>query len=159
MHKYVEIERDISLVLKGIIVQGVNCQGAMGSGVAGALRRKYPQIYTSYKTICDSTQVSSTLLGNIDVVSINDQLHVVNAFTQDRFGADGKRYADSGAIQTALNKVFEFAKKVDEDIYIPRIGAGLGGLNWDTDVAPIVNTIACKGDPDGIRLYVCNYTP
>ena len=40
---------DICSVNSGIIVHGCNAQGVMGSGVAKAIRLKYPQVFEDYK--------------------------------------------------------------------------------------------------------------
>lgn len=45
------IVMDITTATRGIVVHGVNCQGVMGSGVALAIRTKWPQIFESYKKI------------------------------------------------------------------------------------------------------------
>lgn len=40
------INKDITTLKKGILIQQVNCQNAMGSGVAKAIYQKLPQVKT-----------------------------------------------------------------------------------------------------------------
>ena len=35
------------------LAHGTNCHGVMGSGVAKAVRNKFPEAYTEYKTLCE----------------------------------------------------------------------------------------------------------
>ena len=44
------IEGDITLESSGLIIQGVNCQGAMGSGIALAIKNRWPEVYDAYKS-------------------------------------------------------------------------------------------------------------
>ena len=43
------IQKDITTERHGLIIHGVNCQGVMGSGVALAIRNKWPVVYDEYK--------------------------------------------------------------------------------------------------------------
>jgi O-acetyl-ADP-ribose deacetylase (regulator of RNase III) len=134
------INQDITKVPMGIIVHGVNCQGVMGSGVARAIRDKWPTVYDHYidKVTKDkdlTLERYGPLLGSIQLVTVErSNLYVINAFTQDKFGKDGKRFVSYDAVDSCFKKIFELCKDVDElkdlSVYIPQIGAGLGGGNW-----------------------------
>jgi hypothetical protein len=45
------------------------------------------------------------------------------------------------------------AKHYKKDIYIPKLGCGLGGLSWSDTVEPIVDAIGELASP--INIYVC----
>jgi len=64
-----------------IIVHQVNCQGVMGSGVAKAIRDKYPQAYQAYRSMQESYTVKSSLLGQAQIVSTNEHA-IINLFSQ-----------------------------------------------------------------------------
>lgn len=142
------VKKDLITVTHGVIGHGVNCQGVMGSGVAKALRDKWPTIFPPYKAHCleyKLTGRSNCLLGQVDFVHVGSDktpLFVANMFTQEYYGKDGKRYAEPGAIQAALGLVGAFGWKWLTPVYLPRIGCGLGGLSWDNDVLPIVEIVA-----------------
>ena len=51
---------------RNIIIQQVNCQGVMNSGIARQIRNKYPGVFDSYKKICDEYKHNtSELLGKV----------------------------------------------------------------------------------------------
>ena len=134
-------KRDITTVETGTIAHGVNCQGVMGSGVARALYDKWPEVKEDYLKFKDME------LGVVQTVQVEPSLYVVNCFTQEHYGRDGRRYASPEAISEALDRVCNFVRKspfLPEEIYLPRIGCGLGGLDWVRDVGPILQGLADK---------------
>lgn len=132
------IKQDITTATRGIIAHGVNCQGVMGSGVAGAIRRKWPAVFTEYKAYWDTILSPSEALGMVQVVEVDEGLFVANCFSQLDYGNDGKQYASLEALTTALEGVFDYAHVYKLPIYLPKIGCGLGGLDWETEVKPVI---------------------
>lgn len=94
------INGDVTAPIKGIIGHGVNCQGVMGSGVALAIRNKFPKAYAEYLALC-ARKEPEELLGTTQLVQITDDLYVANMFTQLNFGGDGKVYASLDAVRSA----------------------------------------------------------
>lgn len=132
------IEKDITTVETGIIVHQVNCQGVMGSGVAKALRDKWPQIYDSYKEVCKYGSGFSlrSLLGQIDVCKIKENLYVVNLFGQYEYRQNhqlSKRFTSYSAWEKALPKLRNY---IDDNglpgsVYFPYLaGCDRGGGDW-----------------------------
>ncbi len=148
-------KKDITTVESGIIIHGCNAQGKMASGVAKVLRDKYPQIYEPYKHHCDMhSSDRQSLLGDISLVRIDPTLYIANAITQLYYGKDGKKYASAQAIYDALSLTADFASIQGLFVYLPRIGAGLGGLDWDDEVVPIIMKVA--KDHTQIDIIVCD---
>jgi O-acetyl-ADP-ribose deacetylase (regulator of RNase III) len=120
----------------------------MGSGIAFAIRRKWPVVYDRY---CDFVQQMSSsdkfepnpagMLGLVQSIEISSGLHVCNCFTQENCGSDGSVYADVAAVSECLESVFSFAEYSNLPLFLPKIGCGLGGLNWETDVRPILDNL------------------
>lgn len=136
------IEKDIVTVGMGIVAHGVNCQGKMGSGVAKAIRDKWPEVYEAYRT----NPTGRAMLGTCHLVQIeeNDSLFVANLYTQVFYGYGGGRYADSEAVRRSLDQCAMYAEIYDLPIIMPKIGCGLGGLSWESDIKPIVESISEK---------------
>lgn len=106
------------------ICHQVNCQGVMGSGIARQIRERWPEVYEEYKNLCDIWYLDD-LLGGIQIAG-----HVVNMFSQDSFGYDGRRYTSYDAFVECLLK-FRNHIPVGSTIGFPKnIGCGLGGGNW-----------------------------
>lgn len=129
--------QDITTARQQVIVHQVNCQGRMGSGVAKAIREKFPNVYTEYKKYCENS--TNTLLGDCQIVEIDEphrtrtgKQYVANLFAQDRYGYDGKLYTSYDAFLSGLRKLKEFCIKNNiKSIAFPeKIGCGRGGADW-----------------------------
>ena len=128
------IPLNLTKVKKGIILHGVNCQGVMGGGIAYALVKTYPAIFTRYSQLCKDAKSPYDLLGEIDPVTITQDLTIVNCFTQNFFGT-AEPPASYGAVYECLFRVVDWAQghydtELDMPVYMPQIGCGLGGLDW-----------------------------
>ncbi len=129
-----------------VILQQVNCQGVMGSGVAKAIRDKYPQVYTQYSWMIENSdprQPSSQLLGNRQMIEVEKNKFVVNLFAQDFFGRDGRQYTNYEALRQSLMNLkygLDARGLTDENVHHPMIGAGLGGGDWEV-IQPIIENI------------------
>ena len=137
------IKRDITLVEQGVIAQGVNCQHAMGSGVALAIMRKWPVVREKYMENLSGHQMLGSMHGiNVGgAVAPSNSLWVANCYTQEFCGSDGQVYADVEAIESSLRSAYMLAKANDINLFLPQIGAGLGGLDWVNDVEPIIKQL------------------
>jgi len=145
-----EIKKDITTVTEGIVAHGCNCIGGFGAGVALAIRKKWPKVYDTFKTAGTGIQ----LLGQTQIVELTDMLYVANCFTQHCVGNDGGVYADTDAITNSLNETFYFAETSGLDLYMPKIGAGLGGLSYEDDVYPIF--VQLSEQYPSVNVFVCD---
>lgn len=153
MKKY-EIEYingDITEVYVGLTIHGVNCQRAFGSGVAGAIRHKFPDVYQAFM----ASPSGAEMLGMFVPVQPFGYplLTIGNCYTQEYFGSDGKVYASLTAIRESLTEAFLYATL--NSIYqvnMPKIGAGLGGLSW-VDVEAVISEVYSKFS-NNIRLKI-----
>lgn len=119
------------------IVHGCNAQGVMGSGVARIIREKYPKAYDRYRKQYE--QFNNLVLGHVIAVPCGDRIAdpenfkiIVNAITQEYFGADGKRYVSYDAVAESFEKINRFSEVYGiTEVALPQIGAGLGGGDWN----------------------------
>lgn len=145
------------ITFDAMIVHGVNCKGVMGSGVAKALRDKYPEVFTSYRDyyesfIDDKLSDPRDLLGNVNYVQLDMDLTVANAFTQFDYGRDGRKYVSYDSVFDAFTDVNQSLHELwdigrGQDLYFPKIGAGLGGGNWNVIKTIIEETVDQKFNP------------
>ena len=124
------IEKDILTVERGIIVHQVNCQGVMGSGIAKAIRNKWPVVYEDYRIFCIDNGPPEKLLGQISFTAVNDAntLFVCNLFGQLRYGYDKAKYTVDEAFETGLK---ELAAYECEKFFPFKIGCERGGGDWN----------------------------
>lgn len=155
------ITKDVTTVERGVVAHGVNCQGKMGSGVAKAIRARWPIVFERYEPICNNIDRKSDLLGLAHIVNVGEcvnGLFVANCFTQFYYGNDGKRYADVQAVRESLESAIDFALGADLPLYMVKIGCKLGGLDWETEVKPVVETLYQNVVDRGrdLDIYICD---
>ena len=76
-------EGDITSLKRGLILHQVNCQGAMNSGVARAIRDKYDVVYDEYRKLWGPLQFRpEELLGQAQFVELSEELVIGNLFGQ-----------------------------------------------------------------------------
>lgn len=132
----------IVLALNGhfdVIIHGCNCFNNMGKGIAKTIKYIFPEAYEvdqntqkgEYSKLGDYTSAISR--------QTKDMLYVVNAYTQFNYSSrysDQAVMVDYAAIQKVMSKIKEdFSGK---RIGYPKIGAGLGGGDWDI-ISNIIN--------------------
>jgi O-acetyl-ADP-ribose deacetylase (regulator of RNase III) len=120
------------------ICHQVNCQGKMNSGVAKAIREKWPRVYENYRIKYEEgVWCKRSPLGDIQIVPLYDNYYetdkhqcVVNFFSQENYGYDGKRYTSYDAFWNCLN-LLKQTTPLEQTIAFPwRIGCVRGGANW-----------------------------
>lgn len=151
--------RDLTSVAKGVVAHGVNCLGVMGSGVALSVREVWPRVFDDYRKayelIVEKDLDPGLQLGEAQIICVDNgaPLYVCNVFTQVNFGSEKMQYAHSKAIFTGMLKVLAFAvSQGNLPVYIPKIGAGLGGLPWSESASQILAANCIHPD---IHIIVC----
>lgn len=109
---------------------GVNCAGAMGAGIAVEFKKRYPKMYKQYKALCKNGGLQPG-----DVFAWQGKgVTVFNLATQKHWNVN----ATLEAVESSVSKMLTLASQMGiEEIVLPRIGAGLGGLDW-IDVASLL---------------------
>ncbi len=122
---------DITEAEENIICHQVNCQGKMNSGVAKAIRKKWPVVYDKYITHCKILP-DEKLLGEIQIISLSYK-DIVNMFSQNLYGYDGKQYTSYDAFMRCLSQIkFNYDPQSEfTTIAFPyKIGCVRGGASW-----------------------------
>ena len=134
---------DLLTATHGIIVHGCNAQGVMNSGVAKAIRARYPGAFTAYRRAYDAAVAAGQrqlTVGEVIWYEVPaDQrpgpapLWIANAITQAFYGrTPGHRYVDYHGLHQAFEDVGARARQWGLPVHYPRVGAGLGGGDWGT---------------------------
>jgi O-acetyl-ADP-ribose deacetylase (regulator of RNase III) len=121
----------IQLALDGnfdVIIHGCNCFHTMGSGVARSIRESFPEAYVADRKKTKRGDIKK--LGTVSTARTKHGVHVVNAYTQFKFGTGNKHIS-----YKALRSCFRLVNRLFPDTSIrfgyPKIGAGLAGGDWD----------------------------
>lgn len=124
------------------LAHGVNCQGAMGAGIAKQFREYFPDNYREYRRLCDDKilQPGGVYVGEGSPFGENKK--VVNLASQNQLGPDA-------SYDWLFSALFAFAEKASDPrrlkhyggtVAINEIGCGIGGLQWPK-VKSVLNTI------------------
>jgi len=134
---------------EGIIVQGCNCKGVMGSGIAKSIRDLWDDVYQAYRQhhlkvglrLGDTVSVAGIHWGQVPVVTrhlakisaqLPKKLIVVNAMTQDEYGRDPACvYVDYDGLAAAFARVRVLARDTGLPVHFPLIGCGLANGKWE----------------------------
>lgn len=139
---------------KQILIHQVNCQAVMGSGIAKAIRDKWPVVYEEYVKFCRNHNTRQECLGQIHIVKISNKQAVCNLFGQFGFSRT-HRDTDYDAVVDAFEhlKVFCVEKGVKSIALPVNMGCGLGGGNWN-----IYKTIVLEAFKDTeVEIEFCEY--
>ena len=114
-----------------IIIHGVNQLMVMGSGITLAIKEKWPIVEHEYLS------KGVRQLGDCQWVKVGDNQYVVNLFTQQYVKGYKQRHltnndpaADRNAVCAGLMRLCAQSVMHKLPVYIPKIGCGLGGLEW-----------------------------
>lgn len=106
-----------------VIVNPVNCVGVMGAGLAKQFKERYPNMYRSYIQCCAKGLLQP---GKLMLCKAED--HMILLFpTKTYYSMPSKmEYIEKG-----LEKLADtYQQKNIQSIAIPKLGCGLGGLDW-----------------------------
>lgn len=130
-----------------------NCQNTMNSGVAKAIRERWPEVY---EADCQTIKGDMDKLGSLSwtpVITKTGHGPVFNLYGQFYYGREpGKVYTDIDALRNACNimRMFVDAMGITK-IGVPMLGCGLGGAEWDDVEAVLIGafdgldvTVYCK---------------
>lgn len=125
---------------EAVIAHGCNASGyAFGAGVAGQIRRRFPEAYFAYTR---AHQEKPLRLGEVVWASRTEKPFLIgNLITQQNFG-HGKQYVSYEAMAECFRTLDAFARLTHSgeidfadigavwEIGLPLIGCGLGGGKW-----------------------------
>ena len=119
---------DILNAKETYLVHQVNCVGAMGRGLALAIRNKYPDVFRRYQQYCEEHR-SRELLGKVLLIPTDDGKVICNVFGQNGYGTSTQQ-TDYAALSKAFMSLATIVP-ANETMAIPYgMGCGLGGGNW-----------------------------
>jgi O-acetyl-ADP-ribose deacetylase (regulator of RNase III) len=114
---------DLFAAQEPALAHGCNCSGVMAKGIAVGFRKRWPDMYRSYRERCLAGEFKP---GDVFTWREGDRV-VFNLGTQGSW----RTKATPDAIRRAVEGMVVDAKRLGiERIAMPRIGSGLGGMEW-----------------------------
>lgn len=109
------------------LVCPVNVVGVMGAGLAKAFANKFPGLLYAYRKACNNNELT---VDSLWCYKVNDNLQVLCFPTKQDWRNDSK-------VEWIEHNLMLLADTWDllgiKSIAIPKIGCGLGGLDWIDD--------------------------
>lgn len=113
-----------------IIAHQCNCQGVMGSGVAAEVKKRYPEVYLTYR---HEYETKGLELGKVIFVENFYGQIIANLLGQERYGYDGKQYTNYDKLQECFDSVKKLMKNENlQTIAFPYLmSCHRGGGDWN----------------------------
>ena len=107
------------------IAHGCNILGIMGGGIAYDMKNTFPSMFEEYADLCRGKKI-----GPGDVFASPQRLGKCPITVYNLMTQTGLNGADMQFIRTAFERMFDHANANGiKTIFIPMIGAGLGGIS------------------------------
>ena len=116
-----------------IIAHQVNLYGVMGAGIAFAIKKMFPNVYTDYAKICLDGNPRPTL-GTVQVVATPDEeRYIANMFTQNKSPDENGSLTNYEAIRSSFKLLLEIPELRGLTVAIPyNYGCGIANGDWNT---------------------------
>jgi appr-1-p processing enzyme family protein len=128
------------------LVNPVNIKGIMGKGLALAFKTKYPAHFENYKRACQNGEMTTDKV--LAYQEINGPMIICLATKDD--------WRDSSKIEYVSAGLDDLAKQIEtfgiRSIAIPKLGCGLGGLDWNK-VRPLIVEKMSAIDGISVEIY------
>lgn len=132
-----------------VLVNAVNTVGVMGKGIAADFRQFFPEMFEQYRDLCAREQFS---VGQLWLYRTPHK-SVLNFPTKQHWRDPSKlEYIEAGLHKFAAT----YADKGITSVSFPLLGSGLGGLDWESQVRPLMESVL---EPLPINIYIHLYEP
>lgn len=137
------------------VVHGCNCKKTMGSGVALALRNKWPEVYQAdvdYDEFAGREKIGK--FSWVDIMRGGERVKTVyNLYTQVNYLPRGVDHFEYEGFRTGLNSLLTHMASINlNSLAMPKIGAGLAGGNW-RDIKKIIKEVLDNHQGMVITIY------
>ena len=127
------------------LVNPVNIKGIMGKGLALAFKTKYPAHFENYKRACQNGEMTTEKV--LAYQEINGPMIICLATKADWKDSSKIEYVSAG-LDNLANQIKALGIR---SVAIPKLGCGLGGLDWNKVRPLIVEKISSL---DGINVEI-----
>lgn len=125
------------------LVNGVNCEGVMGKGIAFQFKQKFPSNYLGYVEACRTGECS---IGRVYFHEEKEKL-IANFPSKNRWRQPSLLSYIKAGLVSLVNGLIERGIRT---VAVPPLGCGNGGLNW----ADVRSIIIESFDSTGIDVYL-----
>ena len=127
------------------LVNPVNIKGIMGKGLALAFKTKYPAHFENYKRACQNGEMTTDKV--LAYQEKNGPMIICLATKADWRDSSKMEYVSAG-LDDLVNQIKALGIR---SVAIPKLGCGLGGLDWNK-VRPLI--VEKMSSLDGINVEI-----
>jgi Predicted phosphatase homologous to the C-terminal domain of histone macroH2A1 len=128
------------------LVNPVNTKGVMGKGLALAFKNKYPAHFENYQRACQSGEMTTEKV--LAYQEINGPMIICLATKADWRDSSKIEYVSAG-LDDLANQIKALGIR---SVAIPKLGCGLGGLDWNK-VRPLIVEKMSSIDSINVKIY------
>lgn len=137
------------------IVNPVNCTGVMGAGLAAQFRKRYPDYFRHYQRLCQLREIQ---LGTVHLYPLPPQrpeppldCYIFSFPTKYHWREDATLDDIARGLRDLHHKMIHHGLR---SVALPKLGCGLGGLNWDAVFSLIETELTGRGNRHQCRYRV-----
>ena len=128
-----------------VLVNTVNTVGVMGKGIASDFKKYYPKMFEEYKERCNTNRLN---IGDLHLYKTSNKW-ILNFPTKEHWRSPSR----IEFIEEGLKKLIKESHRLQiNDIAMPKLGCGNGGLDWESQVKPLVEKYL-KKSPINVSIY------
>ena len=130
------------------LVNPVNCVGVMGGGLALEFKNRFPDAYEAYKIACDLGMMEPGAM--FPFRRVNEPKYIIHFPTKLHYKND----SELDYIIDGMDALVATIRSLDiKSIAIPALGCGLGNLDWENEVEPVIQDFLSDLDSD-VHVYL-----
>lgn len=137
-----EVTGDILLSKADLIAHGISAHDPFDSGLALALRERWPALVKDYRHDTHSRGISTgEMWAWVGVQESGGTRRIANLVTQNTIGQGPTAKPGKASIENVRAALQNLAKFIGQEqitsLALPRLATGVGGLDWE-DVKPLI---------------------
>ncbi|QIN80505.1 Appr-1-p processing protein [Rubrobacter marinus] len=131
------------------LVNTVNTVGVMGKGIALQFKKKFKENFKAYERAYKRGEVEIGKMFTFPMNRLTNPRYIINFPTKQHWREKSRlEYVREG-----LDDLLREIKRLDiSSVAIPPLGCGNGGLDWETEVRPLIQEAFAHAP--GVRAYV-----
>ena len=134
------------------LVNTVNTVGVMGKGIALQFKKKFPGNFKAYKRACDNEEVRR-LVRCSQCLWTASPTHSTSSTS--RPSSIGKEESRIEYVRDGLEDLLHEIERLDiNSIALPPLGCGNGGLDWESEVRPLIEATFARAPEVQVQAFV-----
>lgn len=131
------------------LVNTVNTVGVMGKGIALQFKKKFPENFKAYAHACKNGEVEIGKMYTFPLGKLTNPRYIINFPTKQHWREKSRLEYVRKGMDDLLREIQRLNIR---SVAIPPLGCGNGGLDWETEVRPLIEEALVRV-PE-VRAYV-----